>query len=248
MAKELPLVLLHGYPFNNSMWQKVISRLSPELRVIALDLPGFGREPVLNVEPSIDAMADHIARLLDREQIDKALVAGFSMGGYVALALTERRRTRVAGLALINSQPFADSDEVRAGRRTMVERVRKEGPQAAVAAALPKLFAPARANDPGLRAYAEDGARLAGVPGITWALEAMARRPDRTAAAAPVSLLILHSALDLFIPVERIRNFASSLPQAVYVELPDAGHATPLEEPDAVASALSNWVAKVERS
>src|SRR4026207_661945 len=149
-----PLVLLHGYPFNTSMWDRVLPGLA-SFAPITLDLPGFGREPLLQHEPSLDAMAEHVMKTLTRKGVEKAAFAGFSMGGYVTLAIAERFPNRVAALALVNSQPFADNDEVRAGRRTMIEKVNREGIEPAVKAALQKLFAPARTND--LRQYAERG-------------------------------------------------------------------------------------------
>jgi pimeloyl-ACP methyl ester carboxylesterase len=235
-------LLLHGYPFDHGVWEKVTPRLATDIRVVVPDLPGFGGKPVLPVEPSLDAMADHVANLLAQEQIQRVVVAGFSMGGYVALALADRHPTLLAGLALINSQPFADTDEVRAGRRTMIQRVQREGTKTAAEAALQKLFAPGKASDVSLRGYAERGAEWAGAAGICWALEAMARRPDRTAVLArlEVPLLILHSDQDLFIPVEKIRTLMRNLPKGAYVEV-TGGHCTPLENPSAVATALTDF-------
>lgn len=243
MPKHTPLVLLHGYPFDHSMWDPVRSLLPGDWQIAAPDLPGFGREPASSSEPSLDIVAEFIERQLAAWNISSAAVAGFSMGGYVALSLLEKFPNRVARLALINSQPFADSDEVRTGRRAMVERVRREGPEAASKAALLKLFAPGKANDPVLSGYTVRGAQAAGVVGITWALEAMARRPERTQVLQKMQqpLLIVHSTHDQFIPVERIREFARARAGTTYVEVPGAGHGTPLENPQAVARALIDF-------
>jgi pimeloyl-ACP methyl ester carboxylesterase len=193
-------------------------------------------------------MADDVAKLLDRENISQAVLAGFSMGGYVALSLAERYQDRGAGLALINSQALADTDEVRAGRRAMIQKVRQDGPRAAIDAALPKLFAAANANRPELIRYPVEGADKAGAAGITWALEAMARRPDRTGVleSLMVPLLILHTIDDKFIPVERARDLAKRKPSALYVEISGAGHCSPLEAPGQVAEALLQLLKRVE--
>src|SRR5437762_12764210 len=136
---KTPLVLLHGYPFNHTMWNEVMARVNSE--VIAPDLRGFGQTPVGDDEPSIDSMADDILHLLDERRIERGIVAGFSMGGYVALSFAERYAHRLAGFGLINSQALPDTPEARAGRRAMIDKVRREGPQAAADAAVPKLFA-----------------------------------------------------------------------------------------------------------
>jgi len=232
--KGTPLVLLHGYPFNHTMWEKAVAKFEADRRFLAPDLRGFGVE-LGSAEPSLELMADDVAQQLPGE----AVVIGFSMGGYVALALAEKHPELVAGLALINSQTAADTEEARQGRRAMIEKVRKEGTRAATDAAIPKLFANPREE---LSRYALKGAERAGVAGITWALEAMARRPDRTQVLRQLGkpILILHSTEDKFIPVARARELATLL-KAKYVEIEGAGHCTPLEGPDKVAAAIKDF-------
>lgn len=245
---DTPLILIHGYPFDHTMWSRVVAALPARIRPITLDLPGFGKEPAPAIEPNLDVMAEHVVRVLDREKIPRAVLGGFSMGGYVALAVAEHAPQHLAGLALINSQPFADTDEVRSGRRTIIEKVRREGVEAASKAALGKMFTPGKEVSEELAAIPIRGAAQAGLEGITWALEAMARRPDRTEILRKlnVPLLIVHTAGDQFIPIQRIRDLAKNLPAARYTEIPDAGHATPLETPDAVAGALADFMESVE--
>jgi pimeloyl-ACP methyl ester carboxylesterase len=228
--KGLPLILLHGYPFDSSMWKLTRKHLAWKGKVIAPNL-----WPTPSPEPSLEMVADDLAPLVP----GPAVIAGFSMGGYVALALADRHPHLVAAIALINSQSAADTDEVRQGRRTMVEKVKKEGIRPATDAALPKLFAK---QDPALTRYPLKGAERAGAEGITWALEAMARRPDRTPVLQRLGqpILIVHSAEDKFIPVTRARDLASVL-KAKYVEIDGAGHCTPLEAPEKVAAALSEF-------
>jgi pimeloyl-ACP methyl ester carboxylesterase len=232
--KGTPLVLLHGYPFDHTMWEKVVAKFEADRRFLAPDLRGFGVEPG-STEPSLELMADDVAQQLSGE----AVVVGFSMGGYVALALAEKHPELVAGLALINSQAAADTEEARQGRRAMIETVRKEGVRAATDAAIPKLFANPREE---LSRYALNGAERAGVAGITWALEAMARRPDRTQVLRQLGkpILILHSTGDKFIPVTRARELATSL-KAKYIEIEGTGHCTPLEAPDKAAVAIKDF-------
>jgi pimeloyl-ACP methyl ester carboxylesterase len=127
----------------------------------------------------------------------------------------------------------------------MIEKVRKEGPDAAVKAALPKLFAPEHVDQ--LTPVAKRGADNAGIAGITWALEAMARRPDRTEFLANFDApkLILHSLEDRFIPIDKLRTLATRLSNLQYLEIPDAGHCTPLEAPAEVARGLRDWAERV---
>jgi pimeloyl-ACP methyl ester carboxylesterase len=247
-----PLLLIHGYPFDHSMWDHVAALLQDVTEVLAPDLRGFGDHPLPEPAPppALGLMSDDLLKLLDEKNHARAVLAGMSMGGYVALSFADHYPERVAGLALVNSQTVADTDAIRDGRRTLIETVRREGPAAAAKAAIPKLFAPPNVGRPELVRFPLQGAEKAGVAGITWALEAMARRPDRTEVLRQLKVptLILHGSEDQFIPVERARNLASTIPSAQYVELSGVGHALPLEAPEAVAGALRDLLGRVAAS
>jgi pimeloyl-ACP methyl ester carboxylesterase len=238
------LLLVHGYPFDHTLWDAVVPRISPNTQVLTPDLRGFNGQPPGPAEPSLDLMAGDLVRLLDSANVERAIVAGMSMGGYVALAFAERFPQRLAGLALISSQAAADSEEARANRRAMIEKVRRQGPGVAAQAAILKMFAPANSARSELIRYPEHGAQTAGVEGIAWALEAMARRPDRTEVLRKlkVPLLVVHGTEDQFVPTERARATAALSANSHYVEIDGVGHATPLEAPERVADALQELV------
>jgi pimeloyl-ACP methyl ester carboxylesterase len=245
MAGELlPLVLIHGYPLDHTMWFGVIAALGGGIRTIAPDLRGFGKAGPPFGEPSLDAMAQDIINLLERENIPRAVIAGMSMGGYVALAMAELAAEKVAGLALVNSQTYADTDEVRAGRRAMMQKVETEGPGPAAKAVIPKMFAPSRVENPDFQKFPINGAEAAGVEGISWALEAMARRPDRShvIASATFPTLIIHSVEDRFIPIEKARKMAELNAQTNFVTAKNAGHGAAMEAPDEVANFLRKFL------
>lgn len=120
---SLPLVLLHGFPVDHRMWLDVTDLLPGERTVVAPDLPGFGASPsgpdvatALGADPdvsSVDVMGDGVAAALRDAGIDRAVVAGLSMGGYVALSLAERHPDLVAGLGLVDTKPGADDEQAR---------------------------------------------------------------------------------------------------------------------------------------
>ena len=237
---DIPVVLIHGYPFDHTMWFSTIAVLGSKARVIVPDLPGFGRNPVLRDKPpELEAYADFISDELARNSYDKALIAGMSMGGYVALAFAERYPDKMCGLGLISSQAAEDSPETKAARAETIKMIRSKGVSVVNETIVPKMFSD-KAPDQ-LKRYPIEGAEKAGVEGLCWALEAMARRPDRTAVlkALTVPILIVHGTQDKIIPNSRARALAEECNKAIYVEEPGAGHATPLEAPDAVAGGLA---------
>jgi pimeloyl-ACP methyl ester carboxylesterase len=234
------LLLVHGYPFDHSLWDQVLTFLPGDFEVLAPDVRGFGGLPVPGEDPSLELLADDLAGLLEQRGINHAVVAGMSMGGYISLAFAERHRGLLAGLGLISSQAAADTSEARAARRAMIDRIRREGPSAAAQAAIPKLFSSQNAGRADLTRMALSGAQCAGVEGLAWALEAMARRPDRTDVlrSIEVPVLVAHGPFDQFIPAQSARELAVLPADGTYVEIPDAGHATPIEAPGPVAKAL----------
>ena len=245
MTRELlPLVLIHGYPLDHTMWFGVIAALGGGVRTIAPDLRGFGKAGPPEGEPSINAMAQDIVDLLERNKIPRAAIAGMSMGGYVTLAVAEMAREKVAGLALVSSQCYADTEEARDGRRATIQKVRAEGPGVAANLILPKLFAPSHASNPDFQRFPIAGAEAAGVNGVCWALEAMARRPDRSAILkdATFPTLLLHGSEDKLIPIEKAQKMAELNPNTHFVTIKGAGHGAAMEAPDEVATYLRRFL------
>jgi pimeloyl-ACP methyl ester carboxylesterase len=238
------LVLVHGYPFDHTLWDHVVPLLGDKVQVLTPDLRGFGGRPVGTDSPSLGRMADDLKELLDQQTIRRAVVAGMSMGGYVALAFAEHYPERLAGLGLISTQAAADTDEAKANRRAMIDKVRRDGPNVAAQAVIPKLFAPANSTKSELIRFPTVGAERAGAEGIAWALEAMAQRPDRTATVRElrVPVLVVHGAEDKIIPAAGARELARLTADGQYVEIEGAGHATPIEGPLKLAQALLELV------
>ena len=240
--KDIPLLLVHGYPFDHTMWFSTIASLGSKAKVIAPDLPGFGRAPVLSDEnPSMDGYAQFLLEHLDANNQEKVVIAGMSMGGYVALAFAENHRDRIAGLGLISSQAAADSAEAKSARKDSIQKIQERGIATVTDAILPKLFSDQNSAHIELRKYAEQGAERAGSEGLIWALQAMAGRPDRghVLASLDIPILILHGAEDKIVPIAKVRAMAEICAKPIFVEVPKAGHATPLEAPDEVASGLA---------
>src|SRR5688572_8688797 len=174
-GEGLPLVLLHGFPFDSRIWRGQVSDLSDAARVYAPDLPGFGASPPLppNIAPSMEAYADRVAAWARQQGIGGLALAGHSMGGYVALAFARKYGSLLRALILVCTRPVADNDTAREGRYKLAKEVEERGPQAVVDAMLPKLFAP-KDEQPGEAADVVVEAMLEqSKEGITAALHAM---------------------------------------------------------------------------
>ncbi|MEU5693655.1 alpha/beta hydrolase [Actinosynnema sp. NPDC020468] len=230
---NLPLVLLHAFPLDSRMWDPI----RPELAPITPDLRGRGRTP------DLAAFADDVLELI--EPLGRVILGGCSMGGYATMAVLRRAPEKIAGIVFADTRATADTPQARANRLVMADRVEAEGVGWVPDAVLPGLLGP----DPTATAVAalreivldQDPAEVA------WAQRAMARRPDSTEVlrGLDVPALVLVGAHDAVTPPDQARALAGLLPRADYVELPDVGHLTPVEAPEAFAAAVRGWAQRL---
>lgn len=237
-----PLVLLHAFPLSGAMFGQLAGRLAATQRVITPDLRGFGDSPDPGAdEPSLELMADDVVALLDRLDIDRAMVAGVSMGGYVAMAMLRRVPERVAAVALIDTKASADADEARANRERVAQAVLNNGPRALRPMLDTLLGDTTRKERPEIVAQVTGWLDAARPKGVAWAQRAMAARPSSfdvlASAKAPVTVIV--GAEDTLTPREDAVAIAEArVPPAPLRVLAGAGHLSPVEDPDAVAGAL----------
>ncbi|WP_127131699.1 alpha/beta fold hydrolase [Georgenia sp. SYP-B2076] len=243
-----PLVLLHGFPLDATMWDDVVALL-PDLPVLTVDAPGFGASPApgavaealgRSADPALETYADAVAASLRDAGIDRAVVAGLSMGGYALLALAERHRGLLMGAGLLDTKAEADDDAARANRAQVAEAAAERGSEAVAPMLTQVLGTTTQAERPGVVDRMRDALAAAPPEGIAWAQRAMAARPDRLAALArlDVPVLVLRGAEDAMSPQAAAGTMAQALTDVEVVVVPHAGHMSAVEEPRAVADAL----------
>lgn len=239
------LVLVHGFPFDRRMWRLQVGPLSQAgLRVVTLDLPGFGQS-----EGSATTMEGHaraVLALLDRLRIAKATVAGFSMGGYVALALAALAPERLSGLILIDTRANADSADARTKRDAAMAEVQAHGVRPLAQRQIPSQFTAAtRARHRLLVEEVRDLMLHQSKPAVLAGLQAMRDRPDRLAslAALQVPVLVLVGAEDGVTPLDAAQAMAQANARATLQVIAAAAHLSPMEQPEAVNQAILAWMA-----
>ena len=235
------IVFIHAFPLNRRMWSPQVARLRGHARLIALDLPGFGRTPPV-AAASLADFADAVAGLLDRLESTRAVVVGCSMGGYVAQALAVRYPARVAALGLANTRARGDSPEVRAGRAELVALVRAQGMAPVADRQLPKLLSRRGLSDPAHVALVREMIGEGTPQGLITAAAAMAARPDLMPAlpSIPCPAAVIAGTEDAIIPVAEAEEMAARLPRGRCVRLEGAGHLANLELPDEFTAAIDS--------
>ena len=233
-----PLILIHGFPLDHSIWDEVTSLLAPTFELILPDLRGFGESVSPAPVWTITDLAADVASLLDHLGIESAFLAGHSMGGYVALAFAQNYPNRVRGLALVASQTAADTPEKREGRFAQARQIAEDGIGETVAGMTPKLSPDAR-----VQKFVHDLMRKQKAAGYIGSLKAIAERADTLSVLADSSfpVLLVHGEADALIPVGLAREIQAQVPRARLVELSGAGHMPMMESPQAVADALKSW-------
>jgi pimeloyl-ACP methyl ester carboxylesterase len=243
------VVLLHGYPFNRSMWSEQVEALAPRFRVIAPDLRGHGETTVMAGPATMDEMARDVAALLETLRISRAAVCGLSMGGYVALALYRLFPLRARGLVLADTRAQADTEEARANREQQAAKALQEGMEAIADAMLPKLLAPetlarrwqvvARVREMILNTKPE---------GAASAQLGMGQRRDQTPflwrIIAPT--LIIVGSEDVISPLQEAEQMHREIGGSRLEVIEGAGHVSNIEQPESFNRALTKFLRDLE--
>ncbi len=240
-----PLVLLHAFPLNGRMFEHQLAAFSGERRVVAPDFPGFGRSPRTPAQPDVRYYAEGVRNLLDRLGLERVVLGGVSMGGYVAFACMRLFPERVSALVLANTRPDPDSEEARESRNEMALRVAQEGVEVLAEIQMERLLSPTtRENDQELVERVRAMILENSPDGAVAALGAMRERPDSTPLLAEIGVptLVVGGEEDAISSPEVMAGMADEIPDSRHVTLPRAGHLSNLEAPEEFNAALKGFL------
>jgi pimeloyl-ACP methyl ester carboxylesterase len=240
----LPVVFIHGFPHNRTLWAPQLGGLLTRARCVAPDLRGFG-ESEINGPYTMDSYADDVINVLDALHIGRAVIAGLSMGGYVAFALWRRHRDRVRALILADTRAGADSDETRAKRREMIALARSRGSGAVADAQIAGMVGrTTREKHPDIADAVHQMLAVAPVEGVVGALEAMMERPDSTPTLATIDVptLIIVGEEDVLTPPKEARAMHEQIAGSRLEILASAGHVSNVERPAAFNHVASEFL------
>jgi len=243
-GEGVPVVFIHGFPFDRTMWRHQLAGLSRWKR-IALDLRGAGASSVAADGYSVARYADDIVQVLDTLGIDRAVVCGLSLGGYILFDLLRRHAGRIRAAVFCNTKATADSPEAKRGRDEMAALAEREGVGAVAERLLPQLLAPATvAAQPDVVAHVRDMIGRTPVAGLVGALRALRDRPDSTPMLGSIGVPVLAVAgeEDMIAPAGIMQAMAAAIPGAQFAVIPAAGHLAPLEQPLATSRIVADFL------
>jgi 3-oxoadipate enol-lactonase len=236
------VLLLHAFPLHSGMWSRQIAALSARHRVIAPDYRGLGKSAMPPEASTMELLAQDVRALLQHLRIERAAVAGLSMGGYLAFELYRQAPGLFRGLVLCDTRAGADSDEGKATREKFARTVIEKGLTWVSDEMIPKLLRPQ--PDPAMvkevRSLISEGTPA----GVAAAQRGMARRPDSTPTLATIGCpaLVVVGAEDQLTPPAESERMAAAVKGAKLVKVPSAGHLANLENADAFNAALAAFV------
>ena len=245
-GRGLPIVLIHAFPQDRTLWRPQIEAFSSKYRIVAPTLRGFaGSDPVDGKAVSMDQYADDIVALMDDRKIAKAVVGGISLGGYVTLSLVLRYPDRVSGIVLANTRATADNPDWAKFREDLVRDVEARGPVAVVENYGDKPFRP----DCPEQIKAEIRAMIMKQPatGLASGTRGMASRPDRVARLHEIKVpaLVISGTKDAYIPSSDGEAMHHAIAGSTFVDIEGAGHLSNYDSAPQFNQALENFLRKL---
>ncbi|MEU1478387.1 alpha/beta hydrolase [Streptomyces sp. NPDC005760] len=242
----IPLVLVHGHPFDHTMWRPQIEAFSASRLVLAPDLRGYGAPPVSSPVGLFEDFARDIEALLDGLDVPACVLAGLSMGGQIAMDCYRRFPERIRGLVLADTFPAAERPEGVKARHAMADRLLREGMRGYADEVLDKMVAPYAS--PEVKAHVHHMMTATRPESAAAALRARAARPDYRELLTRVTVpaLVLVGADDTYTPVSDAEAMHAALPESELHVVEGAAHLPNLERAGEFNAVLGQFLAKVD--
>jgi 3-oxoadipate enol-lactonase len=245
-----PIVFLHAFPLNQTMWDEQVAAFASTHRVITFDWRGFGESQLGNGVSTMEDFADDLAGLINRLSIEKAIICGLSMGGYAAFAFHRKYAEKISALILADTRATPDGEEGKRGRYEMAELARTKGAPALIDKMLPRLLGETtRRTKPAVvervKAMIESGQP----EGIARALLAMAARPDSTGMLPQIGCpaLIIVGNEDKLTPPSESEKIGQAIPDSTLAIIEDAGHLPNMEQSESFNSVISRFLSGLKQ-
>ena len=241
-----PVILLHGFPMNRQVWFGFAGKLANHFKIYTVDLPGFGESPAMAAPFSIDQVAKKVLDWIEEQAITKSVLIGHSLGGYVALAMTEQAPQKFTAIGLFHSTAWADTQQKKQSRDKVIEFVNTNGAVAFTSNFIAPLFADQ--HHPAIPMVRELSAS-ATVQAVTGYTRAMRDRPDRTSVLKSFTrpILFIAGEKDAGIPVESLQHQAA---QCLYPELhilKNVGHMGMVEDENQTLQMVRAFIEKNQK-
>ncbi len=242
---KTPIIFIHGFPFNRSSWKPQMAFFKETHRVIAYDIRGFGQSGIGEGIPSIQLFADDLILFMDALQIEKAIVCGLSMGGYILLDAIERHSSRFEALVLCDTQCIGDSNETKEKRQKAITSIIEDGLEPFASGFVKSVFCElSLTKKETLVNVIKESIISTALPTVVSGLTALAERKDTCNTLSKIKLptLVLCGEEDTVTPVAQSKFLNDHIPNSTLQIIPQAGHLSNLEQPEVFNTHLLSFV------
>jgi 3-oxoadipate enol-lactonase len=240
------IIFIHGFPFSHKMWSEQLAILSPTIRGIVYDIRGHGYSEVGDGMYTIELFADDLADLMKNLKVEKAILCGLSMGGYIALRFAAKYPEKVLGLVLSDTRAEADTNETKIKRAASMQKLKTDGMEAYASDSINALLGPASLENKKLlqrvKKMIVDTSKLA----VTGTLLALAARIDSSNFLDEIKApaLVVVGEDDVITPPIAAQTIHEGISGSTMVTIPMAGHLSNLENPDAFNKAFLDFLSR----
>jgi 3-oxoadipate enol-lactonase len=241
------ILFIHGFPYDHNMWQKQIEELESSYHCITYDIRGLGASPAGNGQFTMESFVDDVEFIINEFKLDKPVLCGLSMGGYIAFRCMERMQDKFGGLIICDSKPEADNNEAKLRRAKGIKTINMEGVQKFVGDFVPGCFAQSSINNPKIPYNEVLNRSMKYDPvGVKGCLLAMLSRTDTSSYLSQIKIptLIICGENDKLTPPEVMKLTSDRITNSEFIIVPEAGHMTPIENPKFVNKAITKFLMK----
>ena len=246
--ESITILFLHGFPFNKNMWRQQLLASADNVTAIAVDIRGHGNSTSGHSFFSIDVFAKDLVLFIEQLGLEKVVLCGISMGGYIALRLYELIPTRISGMILCDTHSQADDNAAKQKRFDSIQAVLTHGRRPFAIGFIEKVFAgPSLEKEPEAVLLIKSSIRRNSINSICATLLALAARTDTSPVLKFINCpsLLIRGKEDRITSRESMQEMAKGIQDSVFVEMEDCGHLPNLEAPQAFNSLLIDFMEKV---
>lgn len=248
-SKDQSIIFLHGFPYDHTMWKTQIDELSEIYFCVTYDIRGLGESPVGDGQYTMESFVDDLEAVVDQLKLDKPVLCGLSMGGYISFRALERMEEKFSAVILCDTRSESDNNEGKLKRAAAIKRINTEG-----LAPFAKDFITNCFGDSYKQNHIDEfGKQIAKSSlfnpiGVKGCLLAMLGRNDTTEYLNKIKIpvLVICGEFDALTSPEVMKPLAEKINGAEFVIIKNSGHMSPIENPQEVTEAIEIFLRKVD--
>lgn len=246
-SSDIPVLFVHGFPYESHMWDFQVKELHNNFYCVTFDCRGLGGSPSGDGQFTIESFVDDVKYIIDELKVNKPVLCGLSMGGYIALRAVERMKDYFRALVLCDTKSEADNNEAKLRRALGIKLIKEEGVQRFINDFVPTCFSKNSVQNLPVYKLTLERALTSDPLGVKGCLLAMQGRTDTTASLETIKIptLVICGEKDSFTPPLVMKEMADKIPNSEFVIVPEAAHMTPLENPEFFNKALKEFLSKI---